>query len=82
MDCRGVTATRVLSLMVFWGQIQNYMMRVSISILIVAMIKPQQQDLKTSASNSTSSALNSTSIDDHAYCQVPESALGPGINST
>jgi hypothetical protein len=25
--------------MVFWGQIQNYMMRVNLSILIVAMVK-------------------------------------------
>ena len=33
------SARRVLALMVFWGQIQNYMMRVNISILIVAMVK-------------------------------------------
>ena len=29
----------VLAAMVFWGQIQNYMMRVNLSILIVAMVK-------------------------------------------
>jgi hypothetical protein len=34
-----VTAKHVLSLMVFWGQIQNYMMRINLSILIVAMTK-------------------------------------------
>ncbi len=33
------TALHVLSLMVFWGQIQNYMMRQNLSILIVAMVK-------------------------------------------
>ena len=33
------TATQVLSIMVFWGQIQNYMMRANVSILIVAMVK-------------------------------------------
>ena len=33
------SARRVLAVMVFWGQIQNYMMRVNLSILIVAMIK-------------------------------------------
>ena len=31
-------ALHVLSFMVFWGQIQNYMMRVNLSILIVAMV--------------------------------------------
>ena len=29
-----------LCLMVFWGQIQNYMMRTSLSLLIVAMVNP------------------------------------------
>ena len=30
----------VLSFMVLWGQIQNYMMRSNLSIIIVAMVKP------------------------------------------
>ena len=33
------SARIILCLMVFWGQIQNYMMRVNLSILIVAMVK-------------------------------------------
>ena len=33
------SAITVLTLMVFWGQIQNYMMRVNMSILIVAMVQ-------------------------------------------
>ena len=31
-------AVHVLSLMVFWGQMQNYMMRLNLGILIVAMV--------------------------------------------
>ena len=31
-------AVNVLSLMVFWGQMQNYMMRLNLGILIVAMV--------------------------------------------
>ena len=34
-----LSARRILSAMIFWGQIQNYMMRVSLGILIVAMVK-------------------------------------------
>ena len=37
--CLRPSARRVLALMVFGGQIQNYMMRVNLSILIVAMVK-------------------------------------------
>ena len=47
------SARLVLCLMVFWGQIQNYMMRVNLSILIVAMIK----DSSNSIQNSTSSDI-------------------------
>ena len=46
------SAITVLTAMVFWGQIQNYMMRVNISILIVAMVK--------SPGSGSSSANNST----------------------
>ena len=34
-----ITATQLLTIFVFWGQIQNYMMRANVSILIVAMVK-------------------------------------------
>jgi hypothetical protein len=37
--CLRPSARQVLAMMVFWGQIQNYMMRVNLSILIVAMVK-------------------------------------------
>ena len=40
-DKFNLSAIHVLTLMVFWGQIQNYMMRVNLSILIVAMIKQE-----------------------------------------
>ncbi len=36
---RAPTCIEVLSLMVFWGQIQNYMMRANLSILIVEMVE-------------------------------------------
>ena len=32
------SAVQILTLMVFWGQIQNYMMRTNLSILIVEMV--------------------------------------------
>jgi len=38
MKCRNV-----LSLLVFWGQIQNYMMRVSMSLIVLAMVKTEKQ---------------------------------------
>ena len=44
------TAIQVLTLMVFWGQIQNYMMRTNLNILIVEMVKNNVSD--TSANNS------------------------------
>ena len=34
-----LSATQILTFFVFWGQIQNYMMRANVSILIVAMVK-------------------------------------------
>jgi len=34
VECR-----TVLSILIFWGQIQNYMMRVSLSLIIVAMVE-------------------------------------------
>ena len=34
-----LSATQILTIFVFWGQIQNYMMRANASILIVAMVK-------------------------------------------
>ncbi len=36
------SALHVLSAMVFWGQMQNYMMRQNLGILIVAMVKEGQ----------------------------------------
>ena len=33
-----LSAVQILTLMVFWGQIQNYMMRTNLSILIVEMV--------------------------------------------
>ena len=54
-----LSAVQILTLMVFWGQIQNYMMRTNLSILIVEMvsnnvtssivqeIKNQTQDFET-----------------------------------
>ena len=52
----------VLSFMVLWGQIQNYMMRSNLSIIIVAMVKPH-------VSNSSSSSGNS-SVTDSESCEV------------
>lgn len=60
------SARQVLALMVFWGQIQNYMMRVNLSILIVAMVK----DTQTTQLNSTAaenSSYNLTCMENRAY---------------
>ena len=48
-----ISARAVLALMVFWGQIQNFMMRVNLSILIVAMVKDPVRNVSASALNST-----------------------------
>ena len=50
----------ILCLMVFWGQIQNYMMRSNLSLLIVAMINPEFLKQSKLQSNSTSSNINDT----------------------
>ena len=61
----------VLSLMVLWGQIQNYMMRSNLSIIIVAMVK-------TTVSNSSSSdGGDGGSIVDSESCAMV-SSVGAG----
>ena len=40
-----IKVQHVLCAMVFWGQIQNYMLRVNLSILIVAMVKEPLENL-------------------------------------
>ena len=45
------SAISVLTVMIFWGQVQNYMMRLNLSILIVAMVKPTEADARAAASN-------------------------------
>ena len=37
------SATAVLTFMVFWGQIQNYMMRINLSLVIVAMVEEEKE---------------------------------------
>ena len=65
----------VLSLMVLWGQIQNYMMRSNLSIIIVAMVK-------TTASNSSSSSDGGDggSIVDSESCAMV-SSVGAGYET-
>ena len=72
MKCPTISATKVLSLMVFWGQIQNYMMRISISILIVAMIKPQQPKLPLAAVEEGGQSMNYT----EEFCPDPQDGAG------
>ncbi len=55
-------ALYVLSLMVFWGQIQNYMMRQDVAILIVAMVKDGGDGHAGNTTNSSSSS-NTSNID-------------------
>ena len=45
------SARLILCLMVFWGQIQNYMMRANLSILIVAMIKDSSKNITLNSTN-------------------------------
>ena len=45
------SARLILCLMVFWGQIQNYMMRANLSILIVAMIKDSPKKITLNSTN-------------------------------
>ena len=49
---RSPTAIQVLTLMVFWGQFQNYMMRVNVYISIVAMASPVEKDESSSNNDS------------------------------
>ena len=60
------SAITVLTVMVFWGQIQNYMMRVNISILIVAMVRNPVV---------SSSDANKTMIIQEDSCLVKNSAV-------
>ena len=45
------SARLILCLMVFWGQIQNYMMRANLSILIVAMIRDSPKNITLNSTN-------------------------------
>ena len=54
------TAIQLLTIMVFWGQIQNYMMRANVSILIVAMVK---DTITNSASNVTHNVSSLTCLE-------------------
>lgn len=47
------TAIQVLTLMLLLGQMNNYMMRTNLSILIVAMVKPDNNTNTTAASVAT-----------------------------
>lgn len=38
-----IKCRNVLSMLVFWGQIQNYMMRVSLNLIVLAMVKTEKQ---------------------------------------
>ena len=49
-----LSARAILALMVFWGQIQNYMMRVNLSILIVEMVKDPQKQSSTNVTTNLS----------------------------
>ena len=49
------TAIQVLTLMVFWGQIQNYMMRTNLSILIVDMVTNDETEKVTNGNQSITS---------------------------
>ena len=46
------TAIQVLTLMVFWGQIQNYMMRTNLSILVVDMVTNDETEKVTNGNQS------------------------------
>ena len=56
-----LSAIQVLTLFVFWGQIQNYMMRTNLSILIVAMVKEPRN--KSSNFNNLTCSDNLISTD-------------------
>ena len=53
----GLTARQILSLMVFWGQIQNYSMRKNLSLLIVAMVKDEPSTSVTVSNTSTETCM-------------------------
>ena len=48
-----LSAIQVLTIFVFWGQIQNYMMRSNVNILIVAMVKERASNSKNAYNNLT-----------------------------
>ena len=53
------SALSTLCFMIFWGQIQNYMMRVNLAILIVAMVDPSADNADNVAA-ATELAVNET----------------------
>ena len=62
------SARGVLSLIVFWGQMQNYMMRSSLSLIIVAMVRD-------TSTNSTVTNITETCLENR------EDATGESENS-
>lgn len=59
------SAIQVLTVMVFWGQIQNYMMRTNLSILIVEMVKSPISESSTN-NNQTSNLQTCPSHDSNS----------------
>ena len=51
------SARGVLSLIVFWGQMQNYMMRSSLSLIIVAMVRDTSTNSNSTVTNITETCL-------------------------
>ena len=84
------TALQVLSLMVFWGQIQNYMMRTNLAILIVAMTKdPAPPDTGDGAAfgggggNATAFATDKYGYEIRERCPATDNVLSniSGVNT-
>ena len=71
------TAIQVLTLMVFWGQIQNYMMRINLSMLIVAMVKDGTSNNSTATTQETLHSSKCLQNDSHKPTEPHQIASNP-----
>ena len=67
---KSFSAIQILTIFVFWGQIQNYMMRTNLSILIVAMVK--ERTSKSSGSNNVTCLANQNILENISISSAQE----------
>ena len=72
----------VLSFLVFWGQIQNYMMRVSLPFILVCMVKEDSHNVTSTNDDNNNTVVVERCVDaDDNMMEVGGNSTGTGTGS-